>query len=68
MVMDSLGCIGGTYEKVRDNWKYLSDRKIDLMVLSNPEMDTRSSEKTKLNELFGKLMDVFLELQKNGKK
>lgn len=66
--MDSLGCIGGTYEKVRDNWKYLSDRKIDLMVLSNPEMDTRSPEKTKLNELFGKLMDVFLELQKNGKK
>lgn len=64
LVMDSMDCIGDTCEQVRDNWKRLSDKKIDLVVLSNPKMDTRNPEKAELNDLFGQLMDVFLELQK----
>lgn len=68
LVMDSLDCIGDTCEQIRDNWKHLSDRKIDLVVLSNPKMDTRKPEKAELNELFGQLMDVFLELQKKNRK
>ena len=68
LVMDSLDCIGDTCEQIRDNWKSLSDRKINLVVLSNPKMDTRNPEKAELNELFGQLMNVFLELQKKNRK
>ena len=68
LVMDSLDCIGDTCEQIRDNWKRLSDQKIDLVVLSNPRIDTRIPEKAELNVLFGQLMDVFLELQKKNRK
>ena len=68
LVMDSLDCLGDTCEQIRDNWKHLSDRKIDLVVLSNPKIDTRSPEKAELHDLFGQLMDVFLELQRKNRK
>lgn len=68
LVMDSLDCIGDTCEQIRDNWKHLSDQKIDLVVLSNPRIDTRIPEKAELNVLFGQLMDVFLELKRRIEK
>ncbi len=73
VVIQSLGCLGGEYEEILNQWNFLTkEKKADIVVLDIPVLDTRKGEERSGNvpveELVKQLLSYVIRREKEGRR